>query len=93
MVPNSLKQTLWTLLVFSIKMQDKLEVTPMELNYSVELGIGPWKRFPFVKRESPEKCHNLKISYLCLSWSVLLGRVFTCAVACGVAKVKMMVLN
>lgn len=41
MVPSSLKQTLWTLLAFSVKVQDRLEVTPMELlcgirNWSME---------------------------------------------------------
>ena len=42
-----------------------------------------------MKGESPEKCHNLEISYLCLSWSVLLDRVFTCVMVHGVAEVKL----
>ena len=46
-----------------------------------------------MKGESPENCHNLEISYLCLSWSVLLDRVFTCVMVHGVAEVKMMVLG
>lgn len=58
----------------------------------MELGVDHGRDF-LVKGESPEKCHNFDISYLCLIWSVLLDRVLTCVIVHGVPEVKMMVLD